>query len=222
MNQLNNYEIEDVFHSFNTIDVSEVDEKEMLSNILEGIDKSKKKKKYVALMNPILSSITIALFLVVGGYILYNKVILDDMGLNRGMNTEVEGNWEVTSPFTVEVDGVERVFRGVKGEVAFLDMELTAGNPGKTRWFFWGDDLEQLNEENFILVGIHRETGEEIILVDSNGWEMIGYPENDYLGILEAQSSQHTVITFPSSGLWRLDAYIGEKLFGTIVVEVKD
>ncbi|WP_096185677.1 hypothetical protein [Evansella halocellulosilytica] len=131
----------------------------------------------------------------------------------------------ITSTFTVKGKDYETVLRGVEGEAAFLDtMDLKAGQEGKTRWFFWGEELQQVNEENFILIGTHHETGEERILLDSNGWEILNleHEDNSMRSQLGAQASQHAVYAIPSAGLWRLDAYIGEKLYGSVVIEVAE
>lgn len=135
-----------------------------------------------------------------------------------------EENWEVTPTFTVKSEDHETVLRGIEGKVAFLDtMDYVVGEQDKTRWFFWGEELKEVNEENFKLIGVHKETGEEKILIDSNNWERVNpeYKDTGMKSVLGAQSSQHTVFSLPTAGLWRLDAYIGDKLYGSIVVEVK-
>ncbi len=133
--------------------------------------------------------------------------------------------WEVTPTFTVEGEEREIVFRGFKNEVAFMDgMDFTKGEEYKTRWFFWGEELEEVNKGSFTLVGNHQETGEEVTLVESTAWELLNptYKETATKTILGAQSSQHTVFSLPTAGLWRLDAYIGDKLYGNIVIDVKE
>lgn len=147
------------------------------------------------------------------------------VGCSEKTETVSEEGWEVTPTFTVENEDHDTVFRGYKGEVAFMDtMDFTVGQNGKTRWFFWGEELEEVNKENFKLIGVHKETGEELTLIDSNGWERLNpmYKETAIKTVLGAQSSQHTVFSLPTAGLWRLDAYIGDKLYGSIVVEVKE
>ncbi|MFS1518007.1 hypothetical protein V1503_16395 [Bacillus sp. SCS-151] len=139
--------------------------------------------------------------------------------------TVTEESWEVSPTFTVKSEEHERELRGYKGEVAFLDtMEFTIGQGGKTRWFFWGEELKEVNEENFKLIGIHKKTGKEITLINSKGWEVVNQndTETGLKGVLGAQLSQHTVFSLPTAGLWRLNAFIGDKLYGSIVVEVKE
>ncbi|MBM7553898.1 hypothetical protein [Thalassobacillus pellis] len=134
--------------------------------------------------------------------------------------------WEVTPTFSIkrEVNGVERetVFRGYKGKVAFMNtIKFVPKHPVKTRWFFWGEELEERNEENFKLIGIHKESQQEKILIDSNAWEIPNpmYVESSLKTALNAKASQNTVFSLPKAGLWRLEAYVGEKLYGSIVVE---
>lgn len=157
--------------------------------------------------------------------ILFVSLAVMLVGCSEGEKTDTEEKWEVTQTFTVKSEDHETVLRGDDGEVAFLDtMDFLVGEQGKTRWFFWGDELKEVNEENFKLIGINKETGEEKTLIDSNNWEIVNpeYKDVEIKSVLGAQSSQHTVFSIPSAGLWRLDAYIGEKLYGSIVVEVKD
>ncbi|MDX8364320.1 hypothetical protein [Cytobacillus sp. IB215665] len=139
--------------------------------------------------------------------------------------TVTEENWEVSPTFTIKSGDRERELRGYKSEVAFLDtMDFLVDKAGKTRWFFWGEELEEVNEEHFKLIGIHKNTGEEKTLIDSKGWEVVSqnYKETGIKGVLGAQSSQHTMFTLPTAGLWRLNAYISDKLYGSIVVEVEE
>ncbi len=139
-----------------------------------------------------------------------------------------EENWVVTSTFSIQLEtpegSSEALLKGIKGKAAFLDTEFVVGKKAKTRWFFWGKELKEVNKENFKLIGVHKETGEEKILVDSNGWEVTNptYRETETKTVLGAQSSQHTVFFLPDAGLWRLDAYIGEKIYGSIVIKVKE
>jgi hypothetical protein len=156
---------------------------------------------------------------------LFVSLIVLLVGCSEEKKTDTEEEWEVTPTFTVKSEDHETVLRGIRGEVAFLDtMDFLVGEPGKTRWFFWGNELKEVSEENFKLIGINKETGEEKTLIDSNNWEIVNpeYKDVEIKSVLGAQSSQHTVFSIPAAGLWRLDAYIGEKLYGSIVVEVKD
>jgi hypothetical protein len=76
---------------------------------------------------------------------------------------------------------------------------------------FWGkpEDLQG----SFRVVGTSKETGEKISVIQAS---TIGGPNNG------ADGHVPSFMTLPSTGLWRLDAYIGEKLFGSIIVQVHD
>ncbi|MGM7681479.1 hypothetical protein ACSVDA_04920 [Cytobacillus sp. Hm23] len=156
-----------------------------------------------------------------------NIICIFLIGILVGCSEQIvnEENWEVSSTFTIKSGDRERELRGYKGEVALLDtMVFLVDKAGKTRWFFWGEELEEVNEEHFKLIGIHKNTGEEKTLIDSKGWEVVSqnYKETGMKGVLGAQSSQHTVFSLPTAGLWRLNAYIGDKLYGSIVVKVEE
>lgn len=77
--------------------------------------------------------------------------------------------------------------------------------------YFWGNP-EQLKGK-YKLVGIHKETNEKVQLYE---WDI-------QKGQNPAQSDAFSGGKFGLNqpGLWRLDVYIGDKFFDSIVVEVK-
>ncbi|WP_430786600.1 hypothetical protein VBD025_14230 [Virgibacillus flavescens] len=162
-----------------------------------------------------LSNIAVLLFAFVALYIIV-------FGNNSSVTNvpSDSGNWEVSEVFTIK-EGAQ--FIGTKGEIAFIANEFKADHPTKTRWFFWGDELHEVNEEKFRLIGVSKNTGEEIILHESDAWGIVNpmYQEESLTTQLNAKSSQHTLITIPTSGKWRLNAFIGEKQYGSIVIDVK-
>ncbi|MBU8880462.1 DUF4871 domain-containing protein [Bacillus sp. FJAT-29790] len=137
------------------------------------------------------------------------------------------GNWEVTptipSPPIPAVDG-EHIYtlRGLKGKAFYLDTgELKAGVAYKTRWFFWGDDLKEDPGQWLRITAVQKDTGKKENIVVSDNWEINNPQYVDMKDVLKAQASQHVMMTLPSPGLWRLDAYIGDKYYASIVVKVK-
>ncbi|RED51107.1 DUF4871 domain-containing protein [Cohnella lupini] len=104
---------------------------------------------------------------------------------------------------------------GEEERIGFIydDGEVLRFYPNKKQrymWHFWGK-AEEL-QGSFVVKGTSNETGESINVFNSSG--RVGGPING------ADASIVSSMSLPSTGLWRLDAYLGEKLFGSIVVEV--
>ncbi|MBU9722212.1 MULTISPECIES: hypothetical protein [Bacillaceae] len=79
-------EYDRLFKSYNSIEISEHEEKEMYENITYGIDKLSKKKSTFKFLSPVLSTAVVAIILFFGGYSIYNHIILDSIELNNGSN----------------------------------------------------------------------------------------------------------------------------------------
>ncbi|MEH7121658.1 hypothetical protein V7127_00270 [Bacillus sp. JJ1773] len=132
-------------------------------------------------------------------------------------------NWNITPNFPAPSDGGHQsILRGLKGKAVYMDSEdIKAGKAYKIRWFFWGEDLKENPGEWLTITATQKDTGKRIEMVRANNWE-ITLPQNEDLkDVLQAQASQHVKMTFPSSGVWRLDAHIGNKYYASIVLEVK-
>lgn len=105
---------------------------------------------------------------------------------------------------------------GEEGKLGFIynDSEVDKFYPNKTNkymWHFWGEssDLE----------------GKELKVVGTNNDnEQIDIFEGSILnGPINGADAHHpSQMTLPSEGIWRLDAYVGEKLFGSVYVKVNE
>lgn len=103
---------------------------------------------------------------------------------------------------------------GEKGRLGFIydDSEVLRFYPNKTQkymWHFWGEDKEF--EGKLKVVATHENDGEQITLLE--GVE-IGGPNNG--------ADRHTPsnMSLPKSGMWKLEAYMGDNLFGTVFIRV--
>ena len=105
---------------------------------------------------------------------------------------------------------------GQEGRLGFIydDGEVVRFYPNKKQkymWHFWGEpeELKGLLK----VTGTNQETGKFITVFEDRG---LGGPYNG------ADAHVPSLMSLPSPGLWELDAYIGEKLFGSITVQVHD
>ncbi|MEY9976486.1 hypothetical protein [Lysinibacillus sp. RC79] len=89
--------------------------------------------------------------------------------------------------------------------------KIVASQTGKYGWHFWG---ESVKSGDFLRVkGTHQLAGKEVGLV-SNA-KLLG-PNSG------ADNHAPTNMTFPTSGMWKLDAFIDGKLFGSVNVKVEN
>jgi hypothetical protein len=103
---------------------------------------------------------------------------------------------------------------GEKGRLGFIydDTEVVRFYPNKTQkymWHFWGE--EQEFNGKLKIVAIHEIDEEEQITVAEGG---LGGDNNG------ADRHAPSNMSLPKSGMWKLDAYIGDKLFGSVYVKV--
>ncbi|WP_246358977.1 hypothetical protein [Paenibacillus phytorum] len=80
----------------------------------------------------------------------------------------------------------------------------------KYMWHFWGKSEEL---QGPLKVTGSNEAGEHITVFEAKG---VGGPNNG------ADAHMPSLMSLPTPGYWRLDAYFGEKLFGSVVVIVNE
>lgn len=76
-------------------------------------------------------------------------------------------------------------------------------------WHLWGKDKEL--DGPFKVIAFHEDDGEKLTIINA---ESLSGPNNG------ADRHLQSNLSLPKSGMWRLDAYIGKQLFGSIFVKV--
>jgi hypothetical protein len=119
-------------------------------------------------------------------------------------------DWEESPMF--QVNDYQMI--GEEGRLGFIydNTESTKFYPDKTQkymWHFWGNGDELKGELK--VMAFHKESGEQITVLE--GRPLAG-PNNG--------ADQHVPsnMSLPIKGLWKLEAYIGNQLFGTVFVKV--
>lgn len=100
---------------------------------------------------------------------------------------------------------------GEKNRIGFIydeDIGFKPHQVNKYMWHFWGEQEEL--EGALKVIGKNTNTGEEITVFENMA---LGEPLND------ADAHVPSLMSLPSSGIWELNAYIGDELFGPVVVE---
>lgn len=134
-----------------------------------------------------------------------------------------EENWEESATLVREIvvtdDGQigDFIFHiGDNGRLGFGEYgPFIAGETQKYMWHFW-DNKASLTKP-FKVIGVSKETGEEIIVFKN--------PANSNLSPKTGPDNPHLVpssMMLPTPGLWRLEVYFGEEIFGNVVVNVED
>ncbi|TLS50120.1 hypothetical protein EMG79_27620 [Klebsiella pneumoniae] len=115
------------------------------------------------------------------------------------------------SPFFTTSTGAE--MQGIEGKMGLLGPEFVAGKPNKHMWHFWGSAKELSGK--FRAEAVNLATGEKVNPFPLDFPAPIGGPNNGADGHVPSS------IELPEAGTWRLDAYFDDKLFTSIVIEVK-
>lgn len=133
----------------------------------------------------------------------------DESTAAREKTKTTENEWEVSPLFMVE----DYSMIGEEGRLGFIydESEVTRLYPNKTQkymWHFWGTDEDF--EGNLKIVATNEDEKTSIIIAEG---ELAG--ENN-----GANRHFPSTISLPKSGIWKLDAYIGDKLFESIFFKV--
>jgi hypothetical protein len=128
---------------------------------------------------------------------------------NIEVNNQAQ-NWHESALFE---SGVYTMI-GQKGLVGLIydDSEVVRFYPNKIQkymWHFWGKD--QVFDGKLKVVATHENDIEQITVLDGLD---IGGPNNG------ADRHVPSSMSLPKSGMWKLDVYIGDKLFGNVFVKV--
>ena len=102
---------------------------------------------------------------------------------------------------------------GEKDKIGFIydDSEVTRFFPNKEQkymWHLWGS--KDLPGKPFKVIATSQKTDEEVSLVDS----VVGGSNNG------ADAHIPSMMSLPHSGMWKLNAYVDDKLFGSVYVKV--
>lgn len=137
-----------------------------------------------------------------------------------GCSNATEESWEESSTFVSEIiitdDGqtADSVFRiGDNGKLGIGEYgPFIAGEPQKHMWHFWGE--QEILLQPFTVIGKNKETDEEITVFE--------HPAENSLGPINgADHSIPSMLMLPSEGIWKLEAYFGEELYGNVIVNVE-
>lgn len=141
-------------------------------------------------------------------FVLLNLIVVFTISL-LGCSKETDSEWKESALF--ESDGYTMI--GEQGRIGFIydDSETDRFYPNKEQkymWHLWGHKEEL--EGEFKVTATHVNDKESFTIVDRQ------------LGGANNGADQHSpsMMSLPESGMWKLDAQIDDKLFGSVFVKV--
>jgi hypothetical protein len=148
-------------------------------------------------------------------------VVISSVGCSKKTINKTEENWEESPALVREVvitdDGQTEdfVFRiGDNGKLGIGEYgPFIAGESQKYMWHFWGE--QEILIQPYTVKGINKETDDEITVFENPASNSLG-PNNG------ADHHIPSMMMLPSAGLWKLEAYFGDDLFGNVIVNVED
>ncbi|MDQ0888926.1 hypothetical protein QFZ81_004014 [Paenibacillus sp. V4I9] len=117
--------------------------------------------------------------------------------------------------------------QGIEGTIGILAPGgFIANKPNKYMWHFWGTK-EELAQTPFKVEAVDLKTGKkQQVLLENMGTGNKKYVWGfDNLGGTNKQGDALQIpsgMEFSHAGKWSLNAYLGEKLFGSVVVDVSE
>ncbi|WP_078427551.1 hypothetical protein [Alkalihalobacterium alkalinitrilicum] len=136
-----------------------------------------------------------------------------------------EETWQVSPAFTISKPGpdgkdVPYGLKGIDGKLAIVDGPVIAGTNNKQLFHFWGgtpEKTEQLFKKQVKVIGTSKENGKTVTAFESS----IGVPNEEIIKPPHHYAESVGYLNLPSKGIWKLDAYIEDELFGSIIVDVQ-
>jgi hypothetical protein len=138
-------------------------------------------------------------------------------GTNKDNEIVKTESWQVSPTFELtdkneKGETVTAKFRGEKDRLAVSSNPFKAGKEDKYMWLLWAEKSDELVGKKAKIVGTNK-VGERIDIpmrTVTLGGENYG-------------STAHlpSLFSLPYKGLWRLDVFVEQKLFGSIVVDVQ-
>lgn len=124
----------------------------------------------------------------------------------------------------------DKTMIGIEGNIGILGSGFIAKTPGKYMWHFWGKE-EELSQSPFRVEAINVKTNKKvktlILRAATPQNELVWEYDTSGMGGVwgrnnGADGHLPTNMVLPESGIWKLNAYLGDKLKGTIIVDVME
>lgn len=159
-------------------------------------------------------------------YISFLVFIFAMSGCSEKTETAKEEDWNISPAFSISKPGpdgkaVPYGLRGIEGKLAIVDGSVIAETDNKQLFHFWGgtpEKTEQLFNKQVKVIGTSKENGKTVTAFESS----IGVPNEETIKPPHHYAESVGYLNLPSKGIWKLDAYIEDELFGSIIVDVQE
>jgi len=166
----------------------------------EKINVHRKPKLYIYLISTLAASIFVLLF-----YTELTANLSSKDGVKQGTNQTIKNEWKIRNDYSRN------------GKILFSvspDPYLFAGKPFGYLFSF-KEPFDTYKGKYIEIYAIHKETGERINVLTS---EKITEPSPGYSSL----GRFTTTLTVPKGGLWKYQVYLNNKLYGDVVLSVRD
>jgi hypothetical protein len=166
----------------------------------------------------------ICTFLLLTGCSSESKTSIKENNVPTSSVEKVE-EWKVSPAFTISKpdsngDDVPYGLIGVNGKLAIVDAPIKAGTNNKQLFHFWGgtpEKTEELFNKQVKVKGISKEDGKTVTAFESS----IGVPNEEIVKPPHHYAESVGYLNLPSKGIWKLEAYVEDNLFSSIIVEAQ-
>jgi hypothetical protein len=147
--------------------------------------------------------------------IVFAFVTLMSGGCTSSDKSVTSNEWKETGTIELTaIDGngeqIKANWLGEKSRIAINNNPFVAGKTQKYMWLLWGNKDELVGRP--LKVTATSETGEEQTVVESVlGGENWG-----------ATASSPSGFRLPTKGLWKLNVFVSDELYGTLIVKVNE
>jgi hypothetical protein len=137
-----------------------------------------------------------------------------------------EETWQASPTFTVPKPGpdgkdIAYGLKGIDGKLAIVDALVIADTKNKQLFHFWGgtpERTELLFHKQVKVIGTSQKNGKTVTAFESS----IGVPNEEITKPPHHYAESVGYLNLPSKGIWKLEAYIEDELFGSIIVDVQE
>lgn len=111
----------------------------------------------------------------------------------------------------IKTKRAQYIMRGERGKFGFVDSSFEAGKEKQYTWYIWGEK-EKIVGKQLVIVGVNQKSGQKTK-------ERLATLMTDVA--IGATAQGQISLLLPTSGTWRLDAFIDNVKYGETFVEVK-
>lgn len=180
---------------------TELQKEKIRASLHQGkINVHRKPKLSIYLISTLAASLFVLVF-----YTELTAYLSSKDGVNQGENHTIKSEWKIRNDYSRNGKVLFSVFP---------DPYLSAGKPFGYLFSF-KEPFDTYKGKYIEIYAIHKETGERVHVLKSN---KITEPSSGYSSL----GRFTTTLTVPKGGLWKYQVYLNNKLYGDVVLSVRE